>query len=146
MRYGLIYLVVKNFQQSLDFYEKLLDMKASATNGERFAVFNNDGLNICLLNGYYDAEHPEQIETKGESYQIYDDTASIANNENTRKVFINLVVPDLQKEYDRIINLKIADKLTPIRYLNVFAPYWYFTFMDPDGNPIEITGEYQEIN
>ena len=79
MRYGSIYLVVKNFNKSLDFYEKLLDMKVSARNGERFAVFNNDGLNICLFNGYYDAEHPEQMETKGESYPIYDDSVAIVN-------------------------------------------------------------------
>ena len=104
-----------------------------------------DGLNICLLNGYYDAKHPEQIEKKGESFPIYDDTVSIVDSENSRKAFINIVVSDLQKEYDRIISLGIAEKITPIRYLNVFAPYWYFTFADPDGNPIEITGEYQEI-
>lgn len=146
MRYGSIYLVVKDFDKSLDFYEKLLDMKVSARNGERFAVFNNDGLNICLFNGYYDSEHPEQMETKGESYPIYDDSTAIVNCENNRKVFINLGVPDLQEEYDRIVSLGIATKLTPIRYLNVFSPYWYFTFMDPDGNPIEITGEYQERN
>lgn len=144
MRYGSVYLVVKDFHKSLDFYEKLLDMKVSATNGERFAVFNNDGLSICLLNGYYDSEHSEQVETKGEVYSIYDDTTAIANSENNRKVFINLAVSDLQKEYDRIAGLGIANELTPIRYLNVFSPYWYFTFMDPDGNPIEITGGYEE--
>ena len=60
----MIYLVVKDFQRSLDFYEKVLDMKVSETNGERFAVFNNDGLNICLLNGYYDAKHPEQVKLR----------------------------------------------------------------------------------
>lgn len=146
MRYGSIYLVVKDFNKSLDFYEKLLDMKVSARNGERFAVFNNDGLNICLFNGYYYAEHPEQMETIGESYPIYDDSLAIVNSANNRKVFINLGVPDLQEEYDRIVNLEIATELTPIRYLNVFSPYWYFTFMDPDGNPIEITGGYQEEN
>ena len=146
MRYGSIYLVVKDFNKSLDFYEKLLDMKVSARNGERFAVFNNYGLNICLFNGYYDAEHPEQMETIGDSYPIYDDSLAIVNSANNRKVFINLGVPDLQEEYDRIVNLEIATELTPIRYLNVFSPYWYFTFMDPDGNPIEITGGYQEEN
>lgn len=77
MRYGMIYLVVKDFQRSLDFYKKVLDMQVSETNGERFAVFNNDGLNICLLNGYYDAKHPEQIEKKGESFPIYDDTVDL---------------------------------------------------------------------
>lgn len=144
MRYGSIYLVVKDFNKSLDFYEKLLDMKVSARNGERFAVFNNDGLNICIYNGYYDSLHPEQMKTKGESYPIYDDASAIANSENNRKIFINLGVSDLQVEYDRIVRLKIANELTPIRYLNVFSPYWYFTFMDPDGNPIEITGGYEE--
>lgn len=146
MRCGSIYLVVKDFNKSLDFYEKLLDMEVSARNGERFAVLNNDGLNICLFNGYYDAEHPEQMKTIGESYPIYDDSLAIVNSENNRKIFINLGVHDLRKEYDRIVSLGIADELTPIRYLNVFSPYWYFTFMDPDGNPIEITGEYQEEN
>lgn len=146
MRCGSIYLVVKDFNKSLDFYEKLLDMEVSARNGERFAVFNNDGLNICLFNGCYDAEHPEQMETIGESYPIYDDSLAIVNSENNRKIFINLGVHDLRKEYDRIVSLGIADELTPIRYLNVFSPYWYFTFMDPDGNPIEITGGYQEEN
>lgn len=97
MRYGMIYLVVKDFQRSLDFYKKVLDMQVSETNGERFAVFNNDGLNICLLNGYYDAKHPEQIEKKGESFPIYDDTVSIVDSENSRKAFINIVVSDLQK-------------------------------------------------
>ena len=86
------------------------------------------------------------METIGASYPIYDDSVAIVNSENNRKVFINLDVPDLQEEYDRIVSLGIATELTPIRYLNVFSPYWYFTFMDPDGNPIEITGGYQEEN
>ena len=114
MKYGSIYLVVKDFDRSLDFYEKVLDMKVSTTNGKRFAIFNNEGLNLCLLNGYYDEQHPEQKETKGEPFPEYDDTSKIAAN------------------------------LTPIRYLNVFSPYWYFTFLDPDGNPIEITGKHDE--
>ena len=46
MNWGSIYLVVKDFDKSLDFYEKVLDMKASATNGKRFAMFNNPGLNL----------------------------------------------------------------------------------------------------
>ena len=63
MKYGSIYLVVRDFDKSLDFYEKILEMKVSATNGKRFAIFNNDGLNLCLLNGYYDELYPEKKET-----------------------------------------------------------------------------------
>lgn len=140
MRWGSIYLVVKDFDKSLDFYEKVLDMKVSATNGKRFAMFQNEGLNLCLMNGYYDEQHPGQKETKGPLYPEYDNLSDISNSVNPRKVFINLGVEDLDKEYQRIRDLEIGRNLTPIRYLKVFSPYWYFTFMDPDGNPIEITG------
>ena len=61
-------MVVKNFKKSLDFYEKVLDMKVSATNGTRFAVFNNEGLNICLINGYYDINNKGKVLTKGDYY------------------------------------------------------------------------------
>ncbi|MDE7171877.1 MAG: VOC family protein, partial [Oscillospiraceae bacterium] len=75
---------------------------------------------------------------------IYDNQRKIADDANTRKVFINLGVEDLKSEYDRIKKLGIAAQLTPIRFIHVFSPYWYFTFMDPDGNPIEIAGGYKE--
>ncbi len=142
--YGSIYLVVKNFDESLSFYEKLFDMKVSAINGKRFAIFNTPGLNLCLMNGYYDEQHPNQKMTKGPVYKEYDDMSSIANAANPKKVFINLGVEDLDNEYQRISNLRIGLNITPIRYLNVFSHYWYFTFEDPDGNPIEITGQHKE--
>lgn len=144
MRAGSIYLIVRDFDQSVEFYEKVFDMKVSATNGKRFAMFQNEGLNLCLMNGYYDVQHPEQLVTKGQHVPEYDDTDVIAKAENTRKVFINLGVEDLDKEFERIKGLNIGTNLTNIRYLNVFSPYWYFTFMDPDGNPIEITGGHKE--
>lgn len=51
MRYGSIYLIVKDFDKSISFYEKVLGMKVSVTNGKRFAIFNSTGLNLCLMNG-----------------------------------------------------------------------------------------------
>ncbi len=144
MRYGLIYLVVKDFEKSVDFYEKVLDMKVSAVNDTRFAVFNNDSLNICLMNGYYDINNSDKVVRKGEYYPDYDDLDVIAESDNNRKVFINLGVPDLKEEYERIKALNISNNLTPIRFIEVFSPYWYFTFKDPDGNPIEVTGGYYE--
>lgn len=144
MRYGSIYLIVKDFDKSVSFYEKVLDMKVSVLNGKRFAMFNNIGLNLCIMNGYYDNENPNQVVTKGKYWEIYDDLGKIVDSQNNRKVFINLGVDDLNKEYNRIKKLEIASRMTEIRYINVFSPYWYFTFMDPDGNPIEITGNYSE--
>lgn len=144
MRYSSIYLIVRDFDKSVSFYEKIFDMKVRATNGKRFAMFDNQGLNLCLMNGYYDIQNKEQVKTEGEYWPIYDDIDKIADSQNPRKVFINLGVEDLKAEYERIKQLGIAIELTPIRYINVFSPYWYFTFMDPDGNPIEITGGYTE--
>lgn len=37
MRYGSIYLVVKDFNRSFDFYEKVLEIEVSVTNRNRFA-------------------------------------------------------------------------------------------------------------
>lgn len=144
MRNGSIYLVVRDFERSLAFYEMVLDMKATAQNGTRFAMFQNNGLNLCLMNGYYDRENPDKVIIKGAYYPEYDDQHAIADKENPRKVFINLWVEDLRAEYERIQMSGIAQGLTPIRYIEVFSPYWYFTFQDPDGNPIEITGGYEE--
>lgn len=144
MRHGSIYLIVKDFDKSVSFYEKVLDMKVSAMNGNRFAMFHNEGLNLCLMNGYYDDENSNQVITKGDYWEIYDNHSEIADDVNTRKVFINLGVEDLKVEYERIKELGIAEQLTQIRFIHVFSPYWYFTFSDPDGNPVEITGGYKE--
>ena len=40
MKYGSIYLVVRDFDKSLDFYEKILEMKVSATNGKKLPPFD----------------------------------------------------------------------------------------------------------
>lgn len=140
---GSVYLVVRDFERSLEFYEKLLDMPAGAVN-ERFAVFELPGLRLCLMNALFDALYPERVETWGEECPLFDDLPSIAESPNSRKVFINLGVEDLEAEYGRIEELGIAENLTEIRYVNVFSPYWYFTFTDPDGNPIEITGGMED--
>ena len=144
MRYGSVYLIVKDFDKSVSFYENVLDMKVSSVNGKRFAMFNHKGFILCLMNGYYDSENPGQAETRGGYWEIYDNQSKIADSLNTRKVFINLGVENLKAEYNRIRALGITTQMTEIRFINVFSPYWYFTFMDPDGNPIEITGGYTE--
>ena len=115
MRYGSIYLIVRDFDKSVSFYEKVFDMKVSAASGKRFAQFHNQGLNLCLMNGHYDRENPGQIVTKGEYWEIYDNQSEIANSINTRKVFINLGVEDLKAEYNRIKELGIAAQMTESR-------------------------------
>lgn len=65
-------------------------------------MFNNDGLNLCLMNGYYDELYPEKKETKGEIYPEYDDMVGIANDVNSRKVFIKLQEHIRNKNYQYV--------------------------------------------
>lgn len=142
--YGSIYLIVRDFEKSVQFYRSLLERDVTAQNMNRFAVFHVDGLCLSIMNGYFDAEHPDQVTTKGKTYKEYDDFVGIAEAQNTGKVVINLSTNDLKREHDRIHTLGIGSKQTEIRYINARNPYYYFSMKDPDGNTIEITGLYDE--
>ena len=67
---------------------------------------------------------------------------SIASADNTHKFVLNFWTQDLVKEHERIANLGISSHLTGIKYVNNVMPYYYFQLDDPDGNVIEITGDY----
>ena len=140
---GSIYLVVRDFDQSVSFYKQLLEKNVLAQNKTRFAVFNVGNFYLCLLNGKFDAEHPDQVEHAGEFVPLYDDFAAVTEKQNSGKIVINLGTPDLRKEYERVKELHIASDMTEIRYINAGRPYWYFCLRDPDGNIIEITGGYR---
>lgn len=142
MQLGSIYLIVKDFNKSIDFYEKLLNMKVSAKNMDRFAQFEFGGHNISLMNGYFDVQNPGLTEHKGQYVEKFDNLPAIAESENTHKFVLNFWTEDLVKEREKILSLNISDLVTEIKYVNNVMPYYYFQLEDPDGNVIEITGEY----
>lgn len=144
MHLGSIYLIVKSFEQSVAFYEALLERPVSSKNMERFAQFEFEGHNISLMNGYFDAQHPNLTEHRGDYIELFDDLVSIAEAENTHKVVLNFWVEDLEKEWNRLKELGIGNHLTQIKYVCNVMPYYYFQLTDPDGNVIEVTGKYEE--
>lgn len=95
------------------------------------------------MNGTFDREHSDEVVTKGEYCALYDDYEPIIAAPNCGKVVINLSIEDLRAEYERVKSLNIAADLTKIRYINARNPYYYFCLKDPDGNTIEITGNYE---
>lgn len=141
--YGSIYLIAEDFDQSISFYRALFERDVLNQNKNRFAVFDINGLTLSIMNGKFDREHSDEVETKGEYCALYDDHTSIVKMQNCGKVVINLSVDDLQAEYERVKALDIAENLTKIRYINAGNPYYYFCLQDPDGNTIEITGKYE---
>ena len=144
IQFGSIYLIVKDFAKSIEFYKALLEKDVDAQNMTRFAIFNVNGLCLSIMNGYFDTENPNKVVTKGNRYDQYDDMVAIAEKANCGKVVINLSTDDLEKEYRRILSLGIGKDITTIRYINAKMPYYYFSMKDPDGNTIEITGPYSE--
>lgn len=142
MHLGSIYLIVKDFNKSIQFYEKLLEMSVSAQNMERFAQFEFDGKNISIMNGYFDTTNPNLTVHKGEYVEEFDNLVAIAEAQNTHKFVLNFWTENLEKERERIENLNISVKLTKIKYVNNVIPYFYFQLTDPDENIIEITGHY----
>lgn len=143
LKLGSTYLIVKNFEKSILFYEALLEMKVSARNLDRWAQFNF-GSCIALYNPKYDKELIE----KGENLEGHYDKRYINFLEN-RKInygnnfVLNFYIEDLDAEYRRIKELNIG-KMTEIMYLNIASPYHHFLVEDPDGNTIEITGNHNE--
>lgn len=142
MHLGSIYLIVRDFEKSIRFYEKLLEMPVSSQNMQRFAQFEFDGKNISIMNGYFDAKHPNLTVRKGEYIEEFDNLVAIVEAENTHKFVLNLWTEHLEQERDRIKRLDISKQLTGIKYINNVSPYYYFQLTDPDGNLIEITGQY----
>jgi lactoylglutathione lyase len=139
---GSTYLIVKDMGKSISFYETLLDMKVSSQNYNRWAQFNLGNNCIALWNPKYDEERiKKEDDLKGiysKSYLAYKENTNIKYGNN---VVLNFYVDDLNAEYKRLKKLNIG-KVSDIMYLNIAGPYYLFMLEDPDGNQIEITGNY----
>ena len=142
MHLGSIYLIVNDFEKTLDFYEKLLEMPVTSKNMSRFAQFIFEGHNISIMNGHFDTDHPDKVAHKGEHSETMDNLLEIALAPNTRKFVLNFWDEDLRSEYERVKELNLSDNLTNVKYVCNVSPYYYFQLTDPDGNVIEVTGGY----
>ncbi len=119
---GSVYLIARDFEASVAFYEKLLSMKVSTRNcGNRFAEFFFDNKCLAVMN---------EENLPGHHY-----------GEGDYKFVLNFWVEDLRKEYRRVKDLGIG-RMTGIR--KVHEGYYYFHIFDPDSNVCEITGGYEE--
>ena len=142
MHLGSVYLIVNNFDKSISFYEKLLEIPVTSQNMNRFAQFIFGANNISIMNGHFDTDYPDKVVHKGDYSEPFDDLRRIALAPNTHKFVLNFWEEDLRSEHERIKGLKISKKLTGIKYVCNVSPYYFFQLPDPDDNIIEITGGY----
>ena len=117
-----IYLVAKDFDKTVDFYEKFFGMSVGdrCRSGNKFVSFEIGNQNISIMN-----------EQNIQGHFTIPDTPY--------KFVQNYWVEDLEKEHERIKVIKIG-KATEI--FEVYPTYHYFHLLDPDNNVIEITGGY----
>jgi len=120
LRFGM-YLIVKDFQESISFYEKLLRTRVYIIGANRFAGFYFDGMCISIMN---------EAHLPGHDY----------NGSGDHKFVLNFRINNLSAEYERLKRLNIGE-LTEI--IQAYSNYYFFNIRDPDGNVIEITGEYE---
>ncbi|MDR1821817.1 MAG: VOC family protein [Oscillospiraceae bacterium] len=142
MHLGSIYLIVNDFEKAVSFYESLLELPVTRRNMNRFAQFVFEGHNIALMNGHFDTDFPDKVVHKGEYTDLFDDLRAMALSPNTHKLVLNFWVEDLRREYERIRAIDITENLSKIKYVYNVSPYYFFNLTDPDGNIIEVTGEY----
>lgn len=118
---GSIYLIARDFEKSISFYEKLLSMTVSTRNcGNKFAEFFFDNKCLSLMN---------ESNLIGHHYE-----------EGDYKFVLNFWVEDLAREYNRLKESGIGE-MTEIQ--KVHEGYYYFHIFDPDHNVCEVTGGYE---
>jgi len=119
---GSIYLIVRDFEKAVSFYENLLSMTVSTRNcGNKFAEFYFDNKCLALMN---------EANLHGHHY-----------TDGDYKFVLNFWVEDLKMEYERLKKADIG-RMTEIRKVN--EGYYYFHIIDPDNNVCEVTGEYNQ--
>lgn len=123
---GSVYLIVKDFEKSVEFYEKLLDTKVGdrCPSGNKFVEFYIDNKCIALMNESNLIGHCTDLNSPYKFVQNY-------------------WVEDLAAEHERVKSLGIGE-VTEIR--RAHPTYHYFHLTDPDNNVIEITGGYDAGN
>ncbi len=120
---GSVYLVVKDFERSVEFYEKFLDTEVDGRcrSGNKFVEFYIDGKCISLMNESNIKGHCTDL---GSPYKFVQ----------------NYWVEDLYAEHERVKALNIG-AVTEI--FEAYPTYRYFHLTDPDNNVIEVTGGYK---
>lgn len=139
MTLGTMYIIVDNIEKSVEFYRLLLQEEPLHSNDDRWVQFSNK---IALYNRAYDEKIIGREPSERFNQAYIDDFYKSSRLRKNNMVVFNFVVDDLKREYQRLKNLNIGD-VSELMYVNIHMPYWYFNIIDPDGNILEITGQYE---
>lgn len=141
------YLIVKDMDAYIAFYTAYFGEEPTYYCPNRFVNFDAGNTSLSLYNPQYDEELIKSGADLSKHYNREYLNASLGRKSNPVKygnnVVLNIGVDDLAAEYERVRGLKISE-VSEIMYVNIAAPYYFFTIYDPDGNCLEITGGYKK--
>ena len=141
MKLACVYISAQHFHETVAFYEQLLEQVGKQITPNRWVEFSC-GHTLAVLNAAYDDERlqwEQEVEKHYNKEYIRDCIQKV--NQGNDVMIQNYVCNDLKQEYERLQYLKIGE-LSPLYYVSISMPYWYFNLTDPEGNELEITGPY----
>lgn len=140
IKLGTTYICTQNIEESLHFYKLLLQQEPLYCNGDRWIAFDC-GNQLALYNKKYDEKLLKESDEVHFNQAYIDDFWKEDPCKKNNIIILNFEVEDLKSEHQRIRQLGIGT-VSEIMYVNVHSPYYYFNVTDPDGNLLEITGNY----
>lgn len=138
------YIETEDFNKSINFYKKVLQIEPIVFSENRWVEFEL-GNKIALYNKKFDEQKIKDNSNIEENYNkaYIDDFNSKKSDKKNNIVTFNFYTENLKDEYERIKKLKICD-VSEVMYVNIVEPYYYFNVSDPDGNLLEICSDKYE--
>lgn len=135
------YIETDNFEETVNFYEKVFQTKGNIYTKNRWVEFDF-GNKLSIYNRKYDIENIKEDNTNKNYNKEYINNFNIKKEKATNNIIIlNFYTDNLKEEFNRIKKLNICE-VSEIMYVNITEPYYYFNIYDPAGNTIEICGNY----
>ena len=131
------YIETDKFDEVVEFYEKIFQVKGNVYTKNRWIEFDF-GNKLSIYNRLYDEEKIKSWDLKNNFNSEYIKNFNVEKGEKKNNIItLNFYAENLKEEYKRIKELNIC-KMSEIMYVNITEPYYYFNIFDPEGNTIEI--------
>ncbi len=131
------YIETDKFDEVVEFYEKIFQVKGNIYTKNRWIEFDF-GNKLAIYNRLYDEKKIKSEDLKDCYNDEYIKNFNIDRGEKKNNIVtFNFYTSNLKEEYERIKKINICN-MSEIMYVNITEPYYYFNIFDPEGNTIEI--------
>ena len=134
------YIETDKFDEVVEFYEKIFQVKGNIYTKNRWIEFDF-GNKLAIYNRLHDEKKIKSEDLKDCYNDEYIKNFNIGRGEKKNNIVtFNFYTSNLKEEYERIKKLNICN-MSEIMYVNITEPYYYFDIYDPEGNTIEICSD-----